>query len=249
MIEIINNIIKKDNKDVIFPNDSGGRNVSIIAGFGNDETIKFVEVTNDGKLKVDANVSIDNITIGDVNIRGWDSNNNIRNIGVIQNSDLTWSLKVRDVGLSFDSNNLLVAPFGFDGSNYKRISVDTNGNVNSNIVNSPNVYNNIKNNIINEVSFNTNDSYNTILTIDTRFFKTKTFIIKNTGSNSAIVRILGSVDSGIYDIVLANDVKIDSLNSYILKDDTALTGIIIEGKNFETGLSTTLIAKGYMINI
>jgi hypothetical protein len=250
MIQINDNKIQKDGKDITFPIDAGGRSVSLITGLGDDEQIRFIGVTSDGKLKVDASVSVGNITIGDVNIRAMDSSNTVRNLGAIQNSDLTWSLKVRDVGLSFDSNNLLVAPMGFDGSTYRKIKTDTSGIIYTNISNSPDVYNNIKTYKIDQVSFNTADSYNTVITIDTRYFKTKTLFIKNTGNNnSANIRILGSVDGSYFDLILANDVKIDPQNSYIFKDDSALMSIKIEAKNYSSGLSTTIIAKGYMINI
>jgi hypothetical protein len=250
MIQINDNKIQKDGKDITFPIDAGGRNVSLITGIGDDEQIRFIGVTSDGKLKVDASVSVGNITIGDVNIRAMDPSNTARNLGAIQNQDLTWSLKVRDVGLSFDNNNLLVAPMGFDGSTYRKIKTDSSGAIYANIANSPDVYNNIKTYKIDQILFNTSDSYNTIVTIDTRYFKTKTLFIKNTGyNNSANIRILGSVDGAYFDFILANDVKIDPQNSYIFKDDSALMSIKIEAKNYSSGLSTTIITKGYMINI
>lgn len=250
MIQINDNKIQKDGKDIVFPIDAGGRNVSLITGLGDDEQIKFIGVTPDGKLKVDASVSVGNISIGDVNIKAMDPSNTARNLGAIQNSDLTWSLKVRDVGLSFDNNNLLVAPLGFDGTTYRKIKTDTSGVVYTNISNSPNVYNNIKTYKIDQVSVNTADSYNTVITIDTRYFKTKTLFIKNTGNdNPASIKILGSVDGINFDLILANDVKIDPQNSYIFKDDSALTHILVEAKNYSFNLSTTIIVKGYMINI
>jgi len=58
MVIIENGEIKKDNGLVQMPIDVSGRPASFISGFDNSENIQLAKVTSDGKLMVDANISV-----------------------------------------------------------------------------------------------------------------------------------------------------------------------------------------------
>lgn len=62
-------IVSKDNVPYIIPRDANYDTMSVLGGFDATNTFKFAAFTPEGKLKVDASVSIEHVDIGDVNMQ------------------------------------------------------------------------------------------------------------------------------------------------------------------------------------
>ena len=93
---------------VIYPSDGTGRQAAVLAGFHGDD-ILYAAFTDDGKLRVDASVTIETVDIGDVGLFVRDSSGTNHLAGGILNPDsLTWALYTQDPRFTFSSNKLLV---------------------------------------------------------------------------------------------------------------------------------------------
>ncbi len=244
-IEIDKFLIKKDNAIVTFPIDGSGAQAAMVSGFDENENIRLVKVTSDGKLMVDANVSVGSINIGDVNIRALDNSLAPQNLSAYQNPDLSWSLKVK---ITDDIINGLI--FGWDGSSNKKISVDDTGKLNVNVLSS------IDQTIVSKESigstpapFNTGDIYADLIIINCRRYKDKTILVNNTSTNSAIISVLASIDNGMtYDIKLETDKELPGDSQYVINDSNIYTHIKIIAKSKISGQSATLNAKFYLLS-
>lgn len=250
MIIIENGEIKKDNGLVQMPIDVSGRPASFISGFDNSENIQLAKVTSDGKLMVDANVSVGNITIGDVNIRGWDIGGTVRNIGVTQFSDNSWGINVKNKDLNFLDGKLLEIAHGKSGSSYVPLSVNSSGVLNVNVNNSSlNTNINVTDNILTPITANVPDIWTEIGTIITRGFKTKMLMIINNNPTVPVnINIFGSLDNINYDAVVDSNITLGGGEKYLKDEPRIFTGIKIFAKA-NTGLSSNITVKAYMINI
>lgn len=250
MVIIENGEIKKDNGLVQMPIDVSGRPASFISGFDNSENIQLAKVTSDGKLMVDANVSVGDITIGDVNIRGWDIGGTLRNIGVTQFSDSSWGINVKNKDLNFLDGKLLNIAHGKSGSSYIPLSVNPSGVLDVNIKNSSintNVL--VTDNIITPITSNVTDIWTEIATISTRGYKTKMFMIKNnSSSNKVYIYINASLDNVTYDAKMDTGITLNPGEIYMKEEVRIFTGIKIFAST-DTGMTSNITIKGYMINI
>lgn len=244
MITIDELNIKKDGKIITFPYDGGMRHAPMICGFDDTETIRLVGVTPDGKLKVDANVSVGSINIGDVNIRALDSSLAPHNLGAVQDStDGLWALKVK-----VSDEYLKTLLYGRNANNNIALSSDINGNLNVNVVNNANIIATYKEVIGAPVYSNTSDINQPIATINTRLYKSKTILVNNTSNNGAYISILASVDNGItYDIKLEVDKLLPGNSQFLYNDSNIYTHIQIVARSQTSGQSASLITKYYLL--
>ncbi len=63
------NIVERDNVPFLIPRDANFDAMSLLGGFDENNVFRFASFTPEGKLRIDASVTIENVDIGDVNIR------------------------------------------------------------------------------------------------------------------------------------------------------------------------------------
>lgn len=62
-------VVSRDNVPYVMPRDANYDPMGVLGGFDASNTFRFATFTDDGKLKVDASISVEHIDIGDVNIQ------------------------------------------------------------------------------------------------------------------------------------------------------------------------------------
>lgn len=100
--------IYRDGERIMFPRDGNHSPAAFMAGFDVNEDIVFGQFTADGRLKVDASVTIDSVDIGDVNMllkvggvnRYWD--------GVLNPDAITYAGYTQDQRMTFSGGYLNV---------------------------------------------------------------------------------------------------------------------------------------------
>ena len=102
-------IVSKDNVPYIIPRDANYDTMSILGGFDATNTFRFGQFTAEGKLKVDASISIEHIDIGDVNIQVvGPSGADLLLSGDLNPGSTTAFLYVQDARLGFTGDSLNV---------------------------------------------------------------------------------------------------------------------------------------------
>lgn len=244
MITYSDSIIKKDNSIVVLPKDGTGSGTSMIVGLDDTENIRLAKVTPDGKLMVDAALSVTGVSIGDVVIKSPDLGGSVSPLNRTTNDDGTSALYVQDKRLSFSSNKLNVNAYGSNGI----ISNDASGNVNVNVLSAPTLQIYGKDNIYPETSLLTSNGYSQVASYNVRNYVNKSIFIKNTGTESAMISIFGSLDGGVsYDVPLTTDVQVLPGNSMLFDDSRAFSNLRVMAKSEVTGLSTTITSKAYVM--
>ena len=108
IIETDHDILDPGGAPFIIPRDGNHSPVALLAGIDPTDVIRFGAMTPDGKLKVDASVSIDNVDIGDVNILLKVAGVNHQWNGVLNSDLLTYSALVQDPRMTFSTGALNV---------------------------------------------------------------------------------------------------------------------------------------------
>lgn len=108
--------ILTDGQGLLFPVDSNFRPAAFLAGLSGEEIV-LAAFDSDGRLKVDAQISVPPIEIGSVVIQGTDSSDVIQNIEAVLNSDsTTYSLSVFDPVAEATLQQILAALGGSSGA-------------------------------------------------------------------------------------------------------------------------------------
>ena len=241
-------IINKDGKHIIFPMDAGGRPAPFLSGYDDTETLRVASLTSDGKLKVDATVTVGTVTIGDVTLKAKDSLGADGYVHRVVNPDtLTSGLYVQDQRMNFTSDELNSLSHGFDGSANVPLSVDNTGKLQV-IVDTMPVVNVLSNdNIFATAAYITTDGYVEARDISVRGYVSKTIVIKNVGVNDVQVNVLGSVDETDYDLFISNGTTIVAGSTLVLQENKALTNIKIQAKSVSAGNSSTIHTRAYVM--
>ena len=108
IIESDHDILDPGGLPFIIPRDGNHSPVALLAGVDPSDVIRFGAMTPDGKLKVDASVSIDNVDIGDVNILLKVGGINHQWNGALNPDTITYSALVQDPRMSFTTGALNV---------------------------------------------------------------------------------------------------------------------------------------------
>lgn len=75
-------------------------------------------------------------------------------------------------------------------------------------------------------------------------YKSKTFIVQNTGINSIDLRMLASIDGGAaYDVVAVNSISIPAGGSATITDTDYETNVVLQAKSTSSGMPSTVITK------
>ncbi|MEM5778788.1 MAG: hypothetical protein QXK49_04140, partial [Candidatus Aenigmatarchaeota archaeon] len=199
---------------------------------------RLVKVTPDGKLEVNANVSIDNVNIGDVNIRAFNNNNSPVNLGAFQNQDSSWSLK------SYLTNDYIkTLIFGNNNNNNIPLSADQNGNLNVNIANSTDLI--VSPKTIKHVTapINTTNVFNVLLDFNCEIYRNKTILVKNVGANDALINVEASLDGIEYDIKLEYEKVLPANSQFLLNDSNVYMKIRISCRSRVLNNHTTVVGK------
>lgn len=247
MIEINNGEIKKDGSLISLPKDCGSYSATPIVGFDDTEVLRLAKVTNDGKLMVDASLSASGISIGAVSVQAPDISNNVNTIHRTTNDDGTSALYVQDKRLAFSSGKLNVLASGSNGI----ISTDSSGVVNTNVISLPTPIQIVPvKSSFSPTNYTTNNSLNPILTFDISSYKSKTFVVKNNGTNAADITIVLSIDNGVsYDIFLSNLTTVGAGQTFALDSSMAATHIRILAKSSVIDNHTNLTAKVFALGV
>lgn len=100
------------NNTILFPSDSAGRPSAFLSGLDSNDDPVLGRFTTDGRLKVDASVTIDSVDIGDVNTLLKVGGVNQYLGGVLNPDLLTYAAYVQDQRMSFNGGSLNVAITG-----------------------------------------------------------------------------------------------------------------------------------------
>jgi hypothetical protein len=94
---------------IMWPRDGNHSPSAVLAGFDINDVLTFGRFTPDGKLKVDASVTIETVDIGDVGLFVRDSLGVNHLAGGVLNPDLlTWALYTQDKRMTFTGGDLNV---------------------------------------------------------------------------------------------------------------------------------------------
>lgn len=97
----------------MFPRDGNHSPAAFLAGFDVNEDVVFASFTPEGRLKIDASVSIDTVDIGDVNILLKVGGVNRQWNGVLNPDATTYAAWVQDQRMSYTGASLNVAVSNF----------------------------------------------------------------------------------------------------------------------------------------
>ncbi len=102
--------IYRDGERIMIPRDGNHSPAALLTGFDTNEDLVFGSFTTDGRLRVDASVVIDNIDIGDVNMRLKVGGVERYWSGVLNPDTTTYAGLVQDQRMSFTGGSLNVNP-------------------------------------------------------------------------------------------------------------------------------------------
>ena len=102
--------IYRDGERIMIPRDGNHSPSALLSGFDTDENLTFGRFTTDGRLKVDASVTIDHVDIGDVNTLLKVDGVNQYLGGVLNPDTTTYAGYVQDQRMSFTGGSLNVNP-------------------------------------------------------------------------------------------------------------------------------------------
>lgn len=102
-------VTRVDGIDTIFPRDANDKPAAVLAGLTEDGVYKIAQFTDEGKLKIDASITIEDIDIGDVNIRVKDATGSDIQVSGGTNPDtITKFLYAQDQRMGFVDGGLQV---------------------------------------------------------------------------------------------------------------------------------------------
>lgn len=248
MITLTGGDIKKDGVIVQLPRENGSDAAKMLVGFDDTETLRAVKVSADGGLKIDANLSVGSLTVGDVVMTARDQAGVVSYVNRVTNPDtLTSAMYVQDQRFSFTSGRLSVLASGFDGSTVRNLATDNTGKLNVNVISAPATSVSSPKASFVTVPYATTDSMaDARPAMSVSDYANKTVVVKNVGANSATVTVMGSVDGGTnYDIYLANNTAITSGSTIVLDENKAMTHILVQARSTVAGSSTNIETRAF----